>query len=143
MKQLSHAKRTIYHRQILEGGITFSYRYERYKTDYSIALGYSPMDIDLEPMSNFIRNTDKFIVLNNNTCVIFLDYANDESGIKAANNLLTKFLGSAFDTPLYSAIVTASNYSSPDAMIRELFHLIDFAITNNTNQQVIDRTQII
>lgn len=101
------------------------------------------MEIDLVPMSNFIRNTDKFIVLNDNTCAIILDNANDESGIKAANNLLTKFQGSAFDIPLYSAIVTASNYSSSETMIRELFHLIDFAIANNINQQVIDHTQII
>lgn len=143
MRQFSNEKYAIYQKQLLENAKEFSYRYERYNTDYSIALGYSPMEIDLVPMSNFIRNTDKFIVLNDNTCAIILDNANDESGIKAANNLLTKFQGSAFDIPLYSAIVTASNYSNSETMIRELFHLIDFAITNNINQQVIDHTQII
>jgi hypothetical protein len=129
--------------KLLENVVEFSYRYQRYKTNYSIAIGYSPIEIDLKPMSNFIRTTDKFIVLNNNTCAILLDCANDECGIKAANNLLTQFQGNAFDTPLYSAIVTASNYSSTEKMIQELFHLIDFAITNNTNQQVIEHTQII
>lgn len=143
MRNLSNEKYHIYQKQLLENASEFSYRYQRYNTDYSIALGYSPMEIDLAPMSNFIRSTDKFIILDNNTCAILLDCTNDESGIKAANNLLTKFQGSAFDIPLYSAIVTASNYSSSEMMIRELFYLIDFAITNNINQQVIDHTQII
>ena len=143
MNQLSKKERHAYHKQLLASAIEFSYRYERYKTDYSIAMGHSPAKIDLAPMSNFIRHTDRFIVLNDNTCAILLDCANDESGIKAANNLLTKFLGGAFEITLYSVIVTASNYSSSEIMIRELFYLMDFAIAHNTNQQVIDHSQII
>lgn len=143
MHQLTNEKSHTYQKQLLESAMEFSYRYERYNINYSIAIGYSPEEIDLSPMSNFIRETDKFIVFSNNICAILLDCTNDESGIKAANNLLTKFQGNAFDTPLYSAVVTASNYASSEKMIRELFHLIDFAIANNTNQQVIDHSQII
>lgn len=143
MNQLFSSKHPIYQKQLLESVMEFRYRYERYNVSYSIAIGYSPDAIDLTSMSNFIRKTDKFVILNNNTCAIFLDSANDESGIKAANNLLTKFQGNAFDTPLYAAIVTASNYASTEVMIRELFYLIDFAIANNINQQVIDHSQII
>lgn len=143
LSRFFNKKGPIYQKQLQESALEFSYRYERYQTNYSIALGHSPAKIDLSPMSNFIRNTDRFIILNDNTCAIILDCANDECGIKAANNLLTKFQGSAFNIPLYSAIVTASNYSSLGTMLGELFHLIDFAITNNINQQVIDHTQII
>lgn len=143
MGQLSNEKRQAYQKKLVESAMDFSYRYERYNVNYSIALGYSPEEIDLSPMSQFIRDTDIFLVLDDHTCAILLDCADDERGLKAANNLLTKFQGNAFDTPLYSAIVTASNYSDSEKMVRELFYLIDFAIANNTNQQVIDHTQII
>lgn len=131
-----------YQSKLLESAEEFSYRYERYKINYSIAIGHSMDEIDLTSMSSFIRSTDKFIVLSDNTCAILLDCANDASGIKAANNLLTKFQATAFGTLLYSAVVTASNYSTSEKMIRDLFHLIDFAIVNNTNHQVIDHSQV-
>jgi hypothetical protein len=89
-------------------------------------------------MSNFIRVTDVFIVLDNNTCAIVFDCTDSNSGTKAANILLTKFQGKAFDTQLYSAIVTASDYSSPKEMNQKLFSLLHFSVERNMNQQVID-----
>jgi hypothetical protein len=140
---MTELSKKTYKSKLLENAMEFKYRYERYKINYSIAMGYSPYKFDLESMSSFIRSTDKVVIFNKNSCAIFIDYANDECGLKAANNLLSKFQGRIFDAILYSAVVTASNYPSADTMILDLFHLIDFAIVNNTNQQVIDHTQII
>jgi hypothetical protein len=138
----SYKKLQIYQKKLLESTKEFRYRYERYNFNYSIAIVYSPEEIDFPPMSNFIRVTDVFIVLDNNTYAIVFDCTDDNSGTKAANILLMKFQGKAFDIPLYSAIVTASNYSSPEEMNRKLFCLLNFGIAHNMNQEVIDHSQI-
>lgn len=121
----------------------FSYRFKRYDVNYSMAIGYSPENIDMSPLSQHIRETDRFIVLDHNTCVVIFDCANDEAGTKAANNMLTRFEGTFFSTPLFTSIVTASNYENVSLMMDELFYLLNYAIEHNMKNILMGHSQLI
>lgn len=129
--------------KLLQAVKDFHYRFERYEANYSIAIGYSPQDIDLTPLGGFVRKTDSFVILDQHTCAIILDCADDIKGMKAANNLLTHFQGSFFATPLYTCVVTASNYDTDAKMIHELFYLLRYATENNMNNILVESSQII
>jgi hypothetical protein len=121
----------------------FAYRYERYSINYSIAVGCTSDNIDITPMSRFVRASDCFVVLDQNTCVVIFDCTNDDCGIKAANNMLTLFQGANFSSSLYSSIVTASNYSTPELAIKDLFYLLDYAIKHNMNGVLMEHATLI
>lgn len=121
----------------------FGYRFKRYEINYSITIGYTSEDIDLTQMAGFIRETDRFIILNHNTCAVILDCSDEIRGIKAANNLLTHYQSVFFSIPLYLSIVTASNYETNSKMIHELFYLLDYAIKHNMNNILLDHSQVI
>jgi len=139
----SHEQRSIMGEKLIQAIKDFTYRYKRYGIKFSIAIGHTSDDIDLSPLSHHIRESDRFIVLDHNTCVIVLDCADDDCGIKAANNLLTLFQGSYFSTPLYTAIVTVSNYETSELMVRELFYLLNYAIEHNMNAILVEHSQVI
>lgn len=120
----------------------FSYRFKRYEVNYSVAIGHTPEDVDLSKISQYIRETDRFIILNHNTCAVILDCSDDIRGIKAANNLLTHFQGTFFSTPLYFSIVTASNYDTEHKMTHELFYLLEYAIKHNMNNILVEHSQV-
>lgn len=121
----------------------FAYRFKRYAINYSIAIGHTSEDIDLSQMSGYIRETDRFIVLNHNTCAVILDCSDELRGIKAANNLLTHYQSIFFSKPFYFSIVTASNYEVDAKMIHELFYLLEYAIKHNMNNILLEHSQLI
>jgi len=121
----------------------FSYRFKRYDVNYSIAIAHSPENIDLSPLSERIRESDRFIIFDHNTCAIVFDFADGTCGIKAANNLLTHFQETFFSTPLYLGIVTASNYDTNSKMVHELFDFLDYAIEHNMNSVLVECSQVI
>ncbi len=143
MPPFSHEQRSIMGEKLIQAVKDFTYRYKRYGIKFSIAIGHTSDEIDLTPLSEHIRESDRFIVLDHNTCAIILDCADDDNGIKAANNLLTLFQGSYFSSPLYAAIVTVSNYEASELMIRELFYLLNYAIEHNMNAILVEHSQVI
>lgn len=143
MSIFSNEQRSIMQEKLTQGIKDFGYRFKRYGINYSIAIGHSPENIDLSQMSHYIRESDRFIILDRNTCAVILDCANDECGIKATNNLLTHFQGEFFSTPLYTAIVTASNYDTSALMTYELFYLLNYAIERNMNNILLDCSQVV
>lgn len=120
----------------------FSYRHQRYQIDYSLSIGYSPEPVELNSLSAFIRESDHFIELKPNICAVILDCANDDNGVKAANNLLSRFQGNFFSTPLYASIVTARDFETPLLMVNDLFYLLDYAITHNMNNMLMDSSRV-
>lgn len=68
-----------------------------------------------------------------------------------ANNFKNNFLmklriineNHFFTTPLYMAVVTAEEETSPFQMIYNLFDLIKYAIEHNMSNKVIDSSQIV
>ena len=120
----------------------FQYRLERYNIDYSIAVGFTKgIDIDLNAFQNHIRNSDRFVVLSKNMYAVILDCADEQCGLKAANNLLTKFQHQYFACPLFASVVNGSNYTNVKDMFRSLFHLLEYGVTHNFDNQVLDVTQ--
>jgi len=143
MPLFSHEQRSVMGEKLIQAIKDFTYRYKRYGIKFSIAIGHTTDDIDLSSLSEHVRESDRFIVLNHNTCVIVLDCADDDCGIKAANNLLTLFQGNYFSGSMYTAIVTASNYDTSLLMVRELFYLLNYAIENNMNAILVEHSQVI
>jgi len=143
MSTFSTEERSIMQEKLTQAIKDFSYRFKRYEINYSIAIGHSPEDIDLSSLSHYIRESDRFIVLDHNTCAVILDCTNDECGIKAANNLLTHFQGNFFSSLLYTGIVTASNYDTVALMTHDLFYLLDYAIFHNMNNILMESSQLI
>lgn len=143
MSTFSHEYLSSMQEKLLQAMKDFKYRFKRYGINYSIAIGYSPENVDLTPLSLHIRESDLFIVLDHNTCAVILDSTNDEGGIKAANNLLSHFQGNFFSIPLYTGIVTASNYDTVALMMHDLFYLLDYAIKNNMNNIIMEPSQVI
>lgn len=135
-------KRRHYAKVIQEAIHLLNYRYERYDFYYSVAIGFCPEPIDMTPLATFIRESDQFIILENNLCAVVLEGANDASGIKAANKFLSHFEGSFFSMPLYAAVVTASNYDATSKLTHDLFNLLDYAIAHNMKNMVIDPSQV-
>ena len=120
----------------------FQYRLERYNIDYSIAIGMiKGIDVDLNNFQNHIRNTDRLVALTSNMYAVILDCADEPCGIKAANNLLTKFQEQFFAFPLYAGVVTSANCTNAKQMIHCLFELLEYGVANNFDNQVLEITQ--
>lgn len=120
----------------------FQYRLERYNIDYSVAISLiKGIDVDMNNFQNHIRNTDRFVALTSNMYAVIFDCADEPCGIKAANNLLTKFQDHFFAFPLYSSVVTSANYKNVKQMIHCLFELLEYGIINNIDNQVLDISQ--
>lgn len=143
MSTFTHEQLSLMKEKLSQAIKDFAYRFKRYNINYSIAIGHTTEDIDLNQISNFIRSTDRFIVLNHSTYAIILDCSDEIRGIKAANNILTHYQGIFFSIPLYITIVTASNYEADAKMIHELFYLLDYAIKHNMNNILLEHSQLI
>lgn len=136
-------ERKFLQKQLIDEIATFDYSFTRYKVNYSIAIAYTENKIDMEAMNAFLRKTDHLVVLNEYTCAVVFDHANDEDGIKAANHLLTYFQAFHFGETLYACVVTASNYSDQSKMVHDIFQLLDYAISENMNNLILDISQVI
>jgi hypothetical protein len=139
----SHEQRSIMSEKLIQATKDFAYRYKRYGIKFSIAIGHTSDEVDLPPLSQHIRESDRFIVLDHNTCAIVLDCANDVCGIKAANNLLTLFQGTYFSATIFTSIVTVSNYTTPELMFKDLFYLLNYAIEHNMNAILVEHSCVI
>lgn len=136
-------RRLIMQQKLMQAIKDFDYRFKRYQISYSIAIGHSPSNIDLTIFSSHIRATDRFITFDRNTCAIIFDCTNDESGIKAANNLLSHYHSNFYGTPLFASIVTVSNYDSTQNMTQNLFELLNHAVKHNMDSMILEHSQVI
>ncbi|MDP1785060.1 MAG: hypothetical protein Q8K81_06510 [Sulfuricurvum sp.] len=143
MPNIPTERRFIIQQKLMQSLKDFDYRFKRYKISYSITIWHSPENIDLALFSNHIRATDRFITFDRNTCAIIFDCTNDESGIKAANNLLTHYHSTFYAMPLFASIVTVSNYDSTLNMTQNLFELLTHAVKHNMNSIILEHSQVI
>lgn len=143
MSTFTHEHYSLMNDKLSQAVKDFSYRFKRYNVSYSIAVGHTTENVDLSLISGYIRETDRFITLNHNTYAVVFDCTDEITGIKAGNNLLARFQGSFFSTPLYTSIVTASSYETNAKMIHELFYLLDYAIEHNINNIILEHSQVI
>jgi len=116
----------------------FVYRSKRYEQHFSLSIGLCDFDTDLKSFESFIRQTDKFIILEDNMCCVILDCAPSCSGLKAANNMLAGFQSRYFSKSLFSSVVSSDEKKENLQMINELFYILEYAINNNMDNTVVD-----
>jgi len=116
------------------------YECERYKVNFSLALGATLSDIDMHKFSEMIRETDKFIILDNNICCIVFPFTDYAQGVKAASNLLSKFEMKFFSEKIYLGIANTEECPAPDIHVQQLFDILIYAVSNGMNNLPIDST---
>ena len=121
----------------------YMYRSERYGQKFSLSIGLCNFGVDLRDFESFIRQTDEFIILEDNLCCIILDCAPSCNGIKAANNMLAGFQSRYFSKALYSSVVSSDDFPDKDKLLRELFYVLEYAINNNMDNIVVDSDSMI
>jgi hypothetical protein len=132
-----------YQEQLVHEIVDFDYNFSRYKIDYSVVIAYvSEEDNDLTVFSKSMRKSDRLIILQKNLCAIVLYGADEENGIKAANNLLTDLQNLFLFKHLYMAVVAASNYNSTFQMVHDLFDLLDYELNHNMNNLLLEPSQV-
>lgn len=114
------------------------YNYERYKANFSLAIGAACSNVDLENFSNMIRPTDKFIILDEYLCCVVFPFTDAQQGIKAASNLLSKFESQFFSEKIYLGVVNAQECSTPEGLISRLFDILKSSIENGMENMPLD-----
>lgn len=136
-------KRRVYHKNIRESLEHYAYRGDRYNIDFSVAIGLSDEDIDLTPFGSYTRKTDAFLILEKNICCVVLDCTPPGGGMKAAENMLVGFQQRFFSRSLYSSVVWYHEYRDVSKMVHHLFDVLEYSLSNNMDNMVVDPTQII
>ena len=116
----------------------YSYRNKRYNINYAVAVGLCDNDIALNNFGNLARETDKFIILEDNLCSIILDCTPVHHAIKAASNMQTAFQNQYFNKSLFTSVVSSEDYTCNHKMINSLFDTLEYAITENMDNMVVD-----
>jgi hypothetical protein len=133
-----------FQKQLLDEIGDYQYRFSRHQTVYSVALAFTPDEtIHLDLFAHHLRRNDKYIPFQSNLCAIIFDATHEAQGIKAASNLLVSVENLFFSTPLYMAVVSVDEETSPFQMVYNLFDLIRYAIEHNLTNEVMDSSQII
>ncbi len=119
-----------YKNEILGDLEEFSYRKKRYDVDFTIALFISSDKIDFDFIKESIRDTDKVIVLEHNFIAVVFDFATEESGLKATENLLTLLEPRLFSDEIYISVVNSHDRLDDDEHVRKALDLLIENITN-------------
>jgi len=116
------------------------YEHDRYNVNYSLAIGATNSKLDMQGFAKLIRETDKFIILNEHICCMVFPFTDAAQGIKAASNLLSKFEIRFFSEKIYIGVVNAQTYETPMKQIEKLFEILKYAIENGMQNIPLDST---
>ena len=137
--KINHQK---YVEQILEAIQNEIYQYERYEVNFSLAIGATCSKVDMEGFAKLIRETDKFIILDEHICCVVFPFTDAGGGIKAASNLLSKFEMQFFSEKVYIGIVNAKDCETPAKQTEALFQILKYAIENGMQNMPLDNTSL-
>ena len=93
--------------------------------------------------SKHLRESDILIFFQKNFCAIIFDNTNEEQGIKAANNILSRVQDLFFAKHFYMTVITASDEYSEFQMVHDVFDLMTYALEHNMDNLVVDTSQVI
>jgi hypothetical protein len=127
-----------YEETIINSIQDYIYNYDRYKANFTMAIGAACNNVDLESFSSMIRPTDKFIILDEQLCCVIFPFTDAEQGIKAASNLLSKFESQFFSEKIYLGVVNAEECSTPEGLISRLFDILKSSIENGMENMPLD-----
>ena len=132
-----------YEENILVALEPFVYQKERYKVDYTLAIGATFAEVDLPAFSEMIRKTDKFVVLDEKVCVIIFGFNLPEQGIKAASNMLSKFEMKFFASEIYLGIINSQEEIQAKDQVKKLFETLCYGVQNSMSNTPLDFNAIL
>ncbi len=132
--------RKTYEKRVLDTIQDYIYQNERYNVNFTLAIGATQVcsDVDMKGFSGLIRESDKFIVLNDHICCIVFPFTDSAQGIKAASNLLSKFEMTFFSQKIYLSIVNANDCETPEHQVQKLFDILKFSVTHGMENVPLD-----
>lgn len=137
-----HRKR--FQEQLTHDTAGFHYRFMRHHLSYSIALIYiAEANTNFDEFAKYLRASDKLILLRENLCAIIFDGTNEDQGIKAAENLLSRIQNICLTKHLYMAVTTVSTDDTEFQTIHDLFDLVSYALKHNMDNSVLESSQVI
>ncbi len=116
------------------------YQNERYKVAFTLALGATPSEVDMKAFAGLIRESDKFIVLDDHICCTVFPFTDPTQGVKAASNLLSSFEMKCFSQKIFLSIVNTDACDTPEHQVQKLFDILRFAIENGMENMPLDST---
>ena len=120
-----------YKNTILRNIEDFSYRKVRYYVDFTVALYISQKELDSNFIKEQIRDTDRILMLDKNLVVVIFDFAKEEAGFKAAENLLSKIEPALFGAELFISVANSHGMIDDDEQIRKAFDTLINEIRNH------------
>ena len=132
-----------FHKVIMKNIEEYAYRAKRYDSKFSIMLfcKRENIDIDFEKLEDKLRKTDKLIRLNDDLWCIVLDSTTDKTYTKATENIALLLQKLYYGKNLFIASQEFdSNYLG---MLNELFYKLEYAVTNDVYDTVIEQDYII
>lgn len=133
-------KRRKYQKNILESIGNEVYDCGRYKVNISLAIVDTQSRTHLEEFANTLRNTDKFIVLDDHVYCVIFPFTDIVQGVKAISNLLSKFEMKNFSEKIYLGVVNLEDCQIPEREIGKLFDILEYAIENGMNNIPLNTT---
>lgn len=130
--------RKTYEKKVYDSIKEHIYQNERYGVNFTLAIGATCSDVNMEGFASLIRESDKFILLTDHICCVVFPFTSSAQGIKAASNLLSKFEMKFFSEKIYLAIVNANDCETPEHQIQKLFDVLKFSITNGMENMPLD-----
>lgn len=145
MLQTILSNRQKYHNAIMDSMKDNLYRKKRYELGFAIAIALCETDVCIANLAKNIRETDKFIKLDNHLCLIMLDGVSPDGVNKVAGNLQTSFEGRHFDKKLFIGVVNFSDCDHNDdgyKMSSSLLDVLEYSVNNNITHSVADYYQM-
>lgn len=116
---------------------TFIYEVDRYKQECSIAMIFSFDELDIDKIKMITRKSDIVLDINKNALFIIFNHTSESGGIKATQKILLA-LNPNFNSKIYASLLSCSPDTTERIMVRNLFNLIEFAIDNGHENEVLD-----
>jgi len=102
------------------------YRKERYKVNFSVAIFISTKEFDIDFVKKNLRGTDRAFLLESNLLVVTFEFVEEESGLKATENLLNILEPAFFHEKVFVCVVNSQESAKHEALIRNILNkLID------------------
>lgn len=127
-----------YEEKILKALSPFKYQKERYNVGYTLAVGATVEAIDMSGFSQIIRETDAYVPLDEHVAVVIFAFNDQEQGIKAASNLLSKFEMQYFTQKIYLGIINAEEEEQSELLVKKLFETLCYSLVHGMSNQALD-----
>ncbi len=134
--------RSQYQKIIVDKIDDYFYKRTRYDQHFSLAVVLSSPEIDISVFNEHHRQTDMFVELEKNLCCEVFDGTTEESGIKAASNLLTGFESRFYTQRIIIGIVFSKDYSTSSQMVHRLFDILEYAYSHKLENMVVDNSLV-